>query len=292
MEKLAIIIIMASVAFHTLLNLREKVFTKNMLYLLGWVLFVSLVMANKDNPDFSVNRILVAIPLCFVGGLGTLYKNEILPETNERTLHFVSLIYVYSILSNMSDGFNIWVIISIIPAAIIVYYATVMRSLRPFEKVMLYCLNIYFLVIISYYNLKRIVLYDLPEEMPVSMDVSFALSIFYISGILFYIIIYIMNLLWAIPLTFGGESNDDTEARLKEQTTLFIKKVGDRQASPRVTVVSTVFLGVMMLLSIRFNIVPHSFTEIVLLVILVVDSNKQYFLNMLYRMKSFGSGLK
>ena len=276
MEKLIILTVAISVAAHTIINLRTKIFSKQMLQLLGCALFVSLI-ANKDNPDFSFNKMLLAIPVCFVVGVGALYKNETLPQINERSLHLISLVYLYALIINLPVyGNYLYFALALIPVIVVIYYAIVIRDLKSSEKILLYCLTLCFLIFIEFYNLKNIVTDNLPSDTPTAFNIHFAFSIFFITGILFYIIIYFLNLIWSLPIPAKDESNMEMKERVKSNTSIFIEKVSDDQASPLNTIIITVIMMVFMMMNIAFRFIPNSFiTEVFLLTILVFYNKKR-----------------
>ena len=242
-----------------------------MLYILGGVFLTSLA-ANKYSAEFSLNKVLIAIPLCFVNAIAVVYKREILPEISESTLHIISIIYLYSLFLNTAFYHNVLtLIIALLPVMIVAYYLFTKRVATPSEKLFLYCLNITFLCNISFFNLKRIV-NDISWMSNLTFNFSFATSIFFITGILFYVLIYLINLIWIIPLPAKDASKKEMEDRIKKQASVFKKKVSDIQAYPSIVLVSSVLIIILMVLSIRFNVIPHSFNETFLLIILVLDT--------------------
>lgn len=270
-EKIIIFIVMLSVVFHTVINLREKVFSKDMLYILGLVLLTSLG-ANKDNPDFSINRILIAIPLCFAGAIAIVYKKEILPEISESTLYIISIIYLYSLIINSSFYESIFLtIIVLLPVCIVSFYLFTDRVAGRAEKLFLYLLNILFLCVISFFNLKRLVL-ELAWRQNFIFDFPLATSIFFITGIMFYLLVYMLNLIWILPIPSKEETNQEMKHRIYQQASLFTSKFKNIQAYPSIILISSILIILLMTLSIHFKVFPHSYTEAFLLVILILDS--------------------
>jgi len=270
-EKLIIFIVMLSVVFHTVLNLREKVFSKDMLYILGLVLLTSLG-ANKDNPDFSINRILIAIPLGFAGAIAIVYRKEILPEISESSLYIISIIYLYSLIINSSFYTSVFLtIIVLIPVCIVTFYLFTDRVAGRAEKLFLYFLNIMFLCVISFFNLKRLVL-ELSWRQNLVFDFSLATSIFFITGIMFYLLVYMLSLIWMLPIPSKEETNQEMKHRIHQQASLFTSKFKNIQAYPSIILISSILIILLMTLSIHFKMFPHSYTEAFLLVILILDS--------------------
>jgi hypothetical protein len=267
-----ILVIAISVVTYTLINLKGKFFSLKMLVLIGASAFVALG-ANKNNPTFSVSKFLLAIPVCFTAGVGGLFQNELLPAISIWKLHLISLIYSYCIIINtpLTAYFNL---ILIIPVAIVFYYLLLTRPVKYNEKVVLYCINIGMLIIIEYYNLKRIALFELPADRPEDLDLSLILTIFFITGILFYIIIYIMNLFWIIPIPAKDESNKEMKTRIKFQAELFERKVSDKKAPFGVIVLSTAIIFIFLIMNSFYHVVPHNIITDISVIILLTFWNK------------------
>lgn len=263
MELKVVLAITLSVLFFTIINLKSKFFSRELLIVAGFTVFISLA-ANKDNPDFSLVRILVAIPLCFTGGIAVFFRDEILPRITERSLHLLSLLHGYTVLVNVPVAQTpVMAMMLMAPVVVAHYYAISRRALPASEKIFAYCVQLYFLVCIGYYNLKRMVLYDMPPGVIVQVDVELFVRLFCISGMLFYILIYVLNLLLAVPLPAKCEP---------DYSRLFIEKMGDAQANPAVTLAITAMAAALFGLNLRYHAIPHSFITEFLVVCVVIGA--------------------
>jgi hypothetical protein len=262
-----ILVISLSVICYTLLNLRRKFFSLKILGLMGGAIFVALG-ANKNNPVFSMSKFLLAIPVCFTAGVGGLFRDELLPSISVWKVHLVSLIYAYCIINNTQFE-AYYAILLVLPLVFVYYWLLIHRPLRYGEKVVLYCINISMLVVIEYYNLKRMVLFDFPQDRPGYLDVSFVVNLFFVTGILFYIVIYIMNLLWILPVPAKDESNDEMNKRIRFQADLFEKKVRDKRISFNGAIGITFVLLCFLVFNSCYHVVPYDYiTDLSLIVIL------------------------
>ncbi len=275
-----ILVIAISVITFTLINLKGKFFSLKILALIGASSLLALGV-NKHNPTFSISKYLLAIPVCFTAGVGGLFQNELLPAISIWKLHLISLIYSYCIIINtpLSAYYNI---ILIIPVTIVFYYLLLSRTIKFSEKVILYCITIGMLIVIEYYNLKRIALFELPVNSPEHLDLSLILAIFFITGILFYIIIYIMNLFLLIPSVAKDESNKEKDAISTFQAELFEKKVSEKRVSFKLIIACTAIIFIFLIINSIYHIVPHNFiTDISLIIILTLWNRIKIIINYL-----------
>ncbi len=239
-EKQIGLIMTFSVFFYSVISLRFRLFSKNTIIVVSFSVLISL-FPGKYNAVHSINNSFLVFPFALMVGIVFLFQKEILPKVNERVIHIISMIYIYSLFLNL--GFmnhEIVDVILLIPVIPVVYSAVVLKKIKKKNKLILYCINIFMLTFIEFFNLKRIVTHDLPEERILNLKFSNVISIFFITGIMFYIIIYLSVLLKALPLPGKAENSIEVNKRISQYKDLFSRKLSSNQANPLTTIVITI----------------------------------------------------
>jgi hypothetical protein len=228
---------------------------------------------------FTWNKYFAAVSCAFVAGVAAFHSNKILPTISERVVHIIGLIYVYQLLINYNEMNIVLFLLLLIPFVIIMHYCIDLKKITNKEKIFLYSIFVLILTYIEFYNLKKIALYNFPKNEPTFIDFQLLLSTFFIGGILFYIIIYISNLIQVLPIRRENESAEAMRIRLKSDSILFISKFKDKQARPINTIIISIIIVFFLILNIKLNIIRNNYiTEYLLGFTITYFENKTKFL--------------
>jgi hypothetical protein len=274
MNRYLILTGLITIVIYSMIHLGKDFFSRKILIVAGMSLLMGFCVFKYD--IFTWNKYLGAVFFSFISGVAAFYSNKILPAISERILHIVSFIYVYQLFINY-DSLHLFMFIALfIPVVIIIYYSISLEKITDKEKVLLYSLFIFILIYVEFYNLKMIALYDFPKDEPHYINIHLILSAIFISGILFYITVYSVNLLQILPIRRKDETDEAMRKRLEEDSLLFISKFSDKQAEPHVTIVLTVLLLGILGINVKYNIIRNSYlTEYFLGFILTCFQNKK-----------------
>ncbi len=252
-----ILTFLITVIIYAMLHLGKEFFSKNILIVIGASLLMGTIVFKYD--VFTWTKYFAAVSCAFVAGVAAFHSNKILPTISEQVVHIIGLIYVYQLLINYNEMNIVLFLLLLIPFVVIMHYCIDLKEITNKEKIFLYSLFVLILTYIEFYNLKMIVLYNFPKNEPKFVDFQLLLSTFFISGILFYIIIYISNLIQVLPIRRENESAKAMRIRLKSDSFLFISKFKDKQAKPVNTIVISIIIVFILILNIKFNIIRNNY---------------------------------
>ncbi len=284
MNRYLIITGLITIVFYSIIHLGKDFFSKKILHVSGMSLLMGFCVFKYD--IFTWNKYLGAVFFSFIAGVAAFYSNKILPAISERILHIVSMIYLYQLLLNYNSTYLFISILFFIPVIVILYYSISLEKISRKEKVTLYSLFIFILIYIEFYNLKMIALYEFPKDEPNFINNHLILSAIFISGILFYITIYSVNLLQLLPIRRKDESDEAMRIRIKNDSILFTSKFSNKQAEPAVTIVLSLILFVLLVINIKYNIIRSSYlTEYFLGFTLTCFQNKKNIFEIMVKTK-------
>ena len=275
---------LTTILIYSMIHLGRSFFSKNILIVLGMSFLMGFFVFKYDY--FSWAKYFGAVFFLFIAGISFYYSKQILPAISERILHIISIIYIYQIIINYEPFYYYLYFFLLIPAIIIIYYSISIKPINIKEKVLLYSVFIYILLYIDFYNLKMLALYNFPQHEPNYIDYNLILSTIFISIILYYITIYIFNLLQVITFRYKNESYEDYKSRFLKESSLFIEKFSNKQAKPLHTIVLTILLLVIILLNVIYQYIRSNFiTEYLLGFILICFQNKKLAIPIVNKLK-------
>ncbi|MCP5502287.1 MAG: hypothetical protein H7A25_20495 [Leptospiraceae bacterium] len=241
----------------------------------SFLLILALAFVNLDIASNNNIVSLIALVIVFPITLSLYYENQILPELDERLLHLISIIYLYNLFVFTSGGsLYFLLLLSTFPVYLIFvinlidyYHSDAMKSL-------LYFFFLLMLVLIELFHLKGLWL-DYKDDG--NIDTKRYLSLFFLTGGYFYIIVYGTHLYLIL--------NDDKQKRRRSiilsrnretQLKLFVEKVRDEQSSWKVTILISLLSFISLGLNYFYHIISHDLiTELWMSYVFVIHIRRQ-----------------
>lgn len=274
-----------SIVFFSLINLKTYFFFKENLLIFFGTILATLLFQFYASKSFEISIPLTAgLFSFFYCPLVAIFLNkEILPFINERLLHITAILYTYNVLLYSSGKFQIFLIaISIIPLVSIFYQAIVMDEINPKIKILLYTWYVFMLFIIQ---ILQFSLLEMNEFVTGKLDFHDLSNIFFLSGLYFYICIYVVNLIGIIPYRILEQTEYEMKERIANQSNIFQKKFGNQQASPFATIILSIFLISIIFINFRLNFTSSRLLIQGLLIIALIISSLENFIIKIFESK-------
>ncbi len=264
------------VGFQAINILQRKITKSNAIGLVSIIVFSSLsFLPSKNEKNYEPTFHLFAFLMMFCGLFGIVFRKEILPKVNERTLLFFTVIFWYAYLSAIGPYYILFLWptwIAFIPTSAVIYSVLKTEEFSFLIKLMFYIWYLIIIFSLSCLLFSQAILPALSSPETTSMK---PYEGFFYGGTFLYFISHLVYLVQLLPIPGKRET---FETRIKEWKTYLIELVGKHRDDEMPFSESIVSLSVLLAvcsLNYTLKIVPEGILISTLILILSITNRPE-----------------